>query len=68
MHLDVVVLGTDGQLWRKGYNGTAWLPWEPIPGGWTTKAGTVCRPTTSLIDVFGRGSDGQMWQTQIGGS
>jgi hypothetical protein len=68
MHLDVVVLGNDGQLWRKGYNGTSWGQWTPIAGGWTSKAGIVCRPTTTLIDVFGRGTDGQMWTTSIAAS
>ena len=57
-HLDVVVRGTDNAYWRKGFNGTAWLPWEQLktsggdPGTWTSDPGIAC--VGSLLYVFGR--------------
>ena len=37
-------------------------------GQWTGEMGAVCRPTTNLIDVYGRGTDGQMWTITVAGT
>jgi hypothetical protein len=36
--IDVFVRGTNGAVWRKEWNGKAWLPWTSLGGG--LKAGT----------------------------
>ena len=62
-HIDVFVLGADGGVWRKGYNGTSWSDWTWLGGSWTSAPAGVCRAGTNTIDVFARGTDNALWLT-----
>jgi hypothetical protein len=59
------VIGTDGQLWRKGYNGTSWGNWQPLGGQWNADPGATCDSATGFIDVFGRGTDNALWEISV---
>jgi len=62
-HLDVYVLGTDHALYHRGFNGTSWSPWQSIGGYWTSGPSVECRPGTTTVDLFVRGSDNGLWTT-----
>jgi hypothetical protein len=64
-HLDVFVIGTDGQLWRKGFNGSAWGQWQPLGGQWTSDPGVVCDKGSGTIWAFARGTDQAAWEIQV---
>lgn len=64
-HLNVFVAGTDGTLWQRAWNGTAWGPWLLVGGRWSDGPGAVCQPTTTTISLVERGSDGQLWETDV---
>jgi hypothetical protein len=59
--LDVFAVGADGALWRRTYNGATWGSWLSLGGRWTSGAAAVCRPGTTSIDVFARGTDDAVW-------
>ena len=60
--LDAWVLGTDGGLWRKTFSGGVWGPWQSEGGQWTSSPAATCRPGTTTIDVYIRGTDHTLWQ------
>jgi hypothetical protein len=64
-HLDVFVIGTDGQLWRKGFNGSSWGQWEPLGGMWTGGVGAACNPANGAVDVYLHGSDNALWTVSV---
>jgi len=63
-HLDVFALGTDSSLYQIGFNG-AWNQWQRLGGQWTSDPGAVCPPGTNGIDVFERGPNNDLWQTNV---
>jgi hypothetical protein len=69
-HLDVWVVGTDGQLWERSSitNGATWGTWNQWGGLWTSNLTAFCHPTTTNVDVFGRGSDAALWRFKVQGA
>lgn len=63
-HLNIFAIGTDSALWQLGYNG-AWHPWQRLGGQWTSDPGAVCPPGTTGIDVFERGPNHDIWETNV---
>jgi hypothetical protein len=63
-HLDIFALGTDSSLYQLGFNGS-WGQWQRLGGQWTSDPGSVCPPGTNVVDVFERGPDGDLWQTNL---
>ncbi len=59
-HLDVFVRGTDNAIYTKGWNGTSWSAYSRLGGLWTSNPSALCRPGTSLIDVFARDNSGNL--------
>jgi hypothetical protein len=64
-HLDVFVIGTDNQLWRKGFNGSSWGQWQPLGGQWTSSPGAVCDQGTHNIWAVARGTDQGAWVVNV---
>jgi C1A family cysteine protease len=64
--LDLFVKGTDGALWHKSLQGSAWSAWGSL-GGTLTSPPAATSPTGGVIDVFGRGSDGALYSKQLSG-
>ena len=50
------------------WSGTAWSAWEPMGGLWTASPSAVCRPGTTTVDLFERGTDNAIWTTSVTGS
>ena len=67
-HLDVFVLGSDNGLWHRGWNGSSWSGWQSLGGTWTSSPSAQCRPGTSTIDLFERGTNNAIWTTTTTGS
>ena len=67
-HLDVYATGTEGGLWHRGFNGTSWGPWQFIGGLWTNDPGAVCTPGTTNVQIFERGSNGAILESNATGS
>jgi outer membrane protein assembly factor BamB len=67
-HLDVYATGTEGGLWHRGFNGVAWGPWQFIGGLWTNDPGAVCTPGTTNVQIFERGSNGAILESNATGS
>jgi len=70
----VFVVGSDGNLYDKYYNGTQWV-WEAQgapPGAAGTKAinspGVVFQPTLNRVQVFVVGSDGKLYDKYYNGT
>jgi hypothetical protein len=64
---DVFARGTDGALWQKTWNGTAWGQWQPLGGGLTSAPGAVSMGA-NRTDLFVRGTDNQLWQKTWNGT
>jgi len=58
--LDVFALQSDSALYQLGWN-AGWHPWLRVGGSWNTDPGAVCRPGSSTVDIFERGSDRAAW-------
>ena len=68
-HLDVVVRGNDNSTyWHNGFNGSSWTGWSALAGQWTSDPGLSCRPGTSMMDVFGRGTTNALYVDEIAAS
>jgi hypothetical protein len=67
-HLDVFAIGVGGGLWQRGFNGTSWTAWKPLGGFWTARPSAMCRPGTTTIDLFTRGTDNGLWTQSVTGS
>jgi spore germination protein YaaH len=67
-HLDVFVRGTDNGLWQRGYNGTSWGTWTSLRGIWTADPGVVCVAGTTTVNVFERGPDMALWESNVPGT
>lgn len=64
--LNVVVRGTDGQLWRNSsVDGTSWIAWVPLPPlpGGIKGDPTIVSWEAGRLDVFARGQDDKLWQS-----
>lgn len=57
---DIVVLGTDGAVWHRGFQGPTAFGWESL-GGRFTSAPSAVSWGPDRLDVFGRGLDGALW-------
>jgi hypothetical protein len=55
------VRGTDNGYWQLGFNGTGWTGWKPEGNSWTSAPSAICRAGTTMIDVFGRGTDNALY-------
>ncbi len=62
--LDIFGLGTDGAMYHKAWDGTAWRPsltdWERL-GGVFTSPPAVASWGQNRLDIFGLGTDGAMY-------
>ncbi|MGZ4905037.1 MAG: hypothetical protein ACXV5F_08430 [Halobacteriota archaeon] len=76
--LDVFVKGRDGNLWHEWYDNGKVQDWESLGGGYITDPATgrtayvdsnpaAVTSGWQRIDVFVKGSDGQVWQKSYGG-
>ena len=59
--LDVFVKGTDGALWWKHWDGTAWSASTSL-GGVLTSSPAATSPGTGQVNVFVRGTDGALYE------
>jgi C1A family cysteine protease len=59
--LDVFAEGTNGALYQKTSTGS-WSGWISL-GGALTSSPAATSPTSGVIDVFVRGTDGAVWET-----
>jgi hypothetical protein len=63
--IDVVVRGTDGQVWRApltGGSGFGWIRLPELPGGIKGEP-TIVSWEAGRLDVFVRGQDDKLWQS-----
>jgi len=69
-HYDVWGVGQDNALWSSGSTdgGLTWSPWVSWGGVWTTDMTAQCRPSSTTVDVYGRGKDFALWQYTVTGS
>ena len=62
--LDIFGIGTDGAMYHKAWDGTAWRPspldWERL-GGVFTSPPAVAAWGQNRLDIFGLGTDGAMY-------
>ena len=58
--IDLFVLGTDGQAWRRTFSSGAWDAWVPL-GGSLADAPTVAYSSPSAWTLTATGTDGQIW-------
>jgi hypothetical protein len=65
--IDVFVRGTDGALYQKFWNGTAWSGYVPL-GGVLNASPAACSWAPGRLDVFGRGTDNALHQQTWTGS
>lgn len=65
--LDCFVRGSDGQMWHKWWDGSAWNGWEPLGGALVHAPAAVSRGP-NRIDCFVHGTDGQMWHKWFDGA
>jgi C1A family cysteine protease len=59
-HVGVFVTGTNSALYRISFNGT-WSSWQNL-GGIVTSSPGATSPSSNVINVFVRGSDGVLWE------
>jgi spore germination protein YaaH len=67
-HMDVFVLGAGYSMWKKGFNGTSWSDWQPLRGQWTADPGVVCPAGSMTVNVFERGPDLALWESNVPGT
>jgi hypothetical protein len=69
--LDIFSLGTDGAMWHKAWDGSAWQPsglgWERL-GGVFTSPPAVTAWGPNRLDIFGLGTDHAMYHKAWNGS
>jgi hypothetical protein len=69
--LDIFGLGTDGAMYHKAWDGSAWRPspldWERLGGVFTSPPAVVSWGQNRL-DIFGLGTDGAMYHKAWDGS
>ena len=69
--LDIFGLGTDGAMYHKAWDGSAWRPsvldWERL-GGVFTSPPAVTAWGNNRLDIFGLGTDGAMYHKAWDGS
>ena len=69
--LDLFTVGTDGALWHKWWNGSAWRPsatgWESLGGVCASRPAAVAWAPNRL-DLFVVGTDGALWHKWWNGS
>ncbi|MGD0568272.1 MAG: hypothetical protein ABSA78_07685 [Candidatus Sulfotelmatobacter sp.] len=71
--LDVFVLGTDGNLWHLGWNGSKWEKWQNLGAPATTQLALASAPSAvswgaNRLDIFALGADGDLWHLAWNGS
>src|SRR5262249_42706515 len=68
--LDVFVVGTDGGLYHKWWDGTAWSPsvtgYESL-GGRLWGSPVAVAPAANRIEVYGCGTDGALYRKRRDG-
>jgi hypothetical protein len=65
--LDSFFRGTDGALWHKYWNGSAWIGPESL-GGFITSDPTAVTWGGNQIDVYARGGDGAVYHKGLNGT
>ena len=67
-YLDVAVRGTDNSMFLKTFQpGSGWSNWSPLGGGFTNGPALNSQDPT-VLNVWGRGLDGQLFQRAWNGS
>jgi hypothetical protein len=62
-NIDVFVRGTDGAVWWKDWNGSAWSSWTSLGGQVASGTGPAASPSLFL---FVQGTDHQLWHKIVG--
>jgi hypothetical protein len=62
VRIGIFVTGTNKALYHI-WNGGAWSSWQNL-GGVLTSSPAATSPTSGVIDVYGRGTDGALWQRE----
>jgi len=60
--VDVLVRGADSAIWRTTWT-TSWSAWTSVGGLVTSSAPAVTSRGTDRLDLFARGTDGQVYRT-----
>ena len=66
--LDVYARGSNGDLWKIGFNGTSWGTWGDMGGGGSLVSNPFAVQYESEMDVFIRGKDGHIYKDTWNGS
>ena len=64
---DIFIRGSDGALWQRTWNGTAWSSWTSL-GGVLASAPAAVSWGANQIDVFVRGQDNALWHRAWNGT
>jgi hypothetical protein len=59
--INIFVQGTDHALWYSHWDGTKWSAWKSL-GGVLTSSPAATSPTSGVLDVFGRGTNGGLYE------
>lgn len=63
--IDVFAPGDDGRLWHRWWDGTAWVPWEPVPGAPGGVTAVSADWAGGRLDVYAVGADRSMWYVAL---
>ena len=65
---DIFVRGSNGALYWKTYNNSAWSPWTSLGGQIASGTGpAVSSPAAGRLDLFVVGTDGALWHRTYAG-
>lgn len=56
----------DGDVRHRWWNGTEWVPWQPVAGAPAGARAVSCAWVGDRLDVFVRGADDQVWYGRLG--
>ena len=59
--INIFVQGTDHALWYSHWGGTKWSAWKSL-GGVLTSSPAATSPTSGVLDVFVRGTNGGLYE------
>ncbi|OLE23198.1 MAG: hypothetical protein AUG44_22745 [Actinobacteria bacterium 13_1_20CM_3_71_11] len=66
--IDVFAPGADTTVWHRRWNGTVWLPWEPLGGATIGGGFDAVGWDAGLVDLFVVGTDDRVWTRHWNGS
>ena len=57
--IDIAIVGSDGHLWHRIYEGTQWSAWEDL-GGQFSSGPAIATWSAGRLDIFARGTGGEL--------